>query len=53
MRTTLIINIPKPCHEDWNQMTTQQKGRHCSSCEKTVIDFTSKTNEQIVKIFLT
>jgi hypothetical protein len=52
MRTTLTINIPKPCHEDWNTMTPEKKGRHCSSCEKTVYDFTASTDEHIVKTFL-
>jgi hypothetical protein len=52
MRTTLNINIPKPCHEDWNQMTPKQKGRHCTSCKKTIFDFTRSTDEQIVKTFL-
>jgi hypothetical protein len=52
MRTSLKINIPKPCHEDWNKMTVQQKGRHCKSCDKLVFDFTRSTDEQIVKTFL-
>ncbi|WP_040280017.1 carboxypeptidase-like regulatory domain-containing protein [Psychroserpens damuponensis] len=51
MRTTLNINIPTPCHEDWSKMTLQQQGRHCSSCEKTVYDFTSKTDEHIIKTY--
>lgn len=34
------ISIPTPCHEDWNEMTPNDRGRHCSSCDKTVIDFT-------------
>lgn len=34
-------------------MTPQQKGRHCASCEKTVFDFTSKTDEQIIKTYQT
>jgi hypothetical protein len=51
MRTTLNINIPTPCNEDWNDMTSEQKGRHCKSCEKTVFDFTSRTDEQIIKTF--
>nr|WP_321246709.1 carboxypeptidase-like regulatory domain-containing protein [uncultured Psychroserpens sp.] len=52
MRTSLNINIPEPCHEDWSKMTPQQKGRHCTSCEKTVYDFTTSTDEQIVKTIL-
>lgn len=41
------ITIPKPCHEDWNAMTPNQKGRFCTSCSKTVIDFTQKTEQEI------
>jgi len=32
-------------------MTPEDKGRHCQVCEKTVYDFTNKTDEQIVKTF--
>ncbi|OUR95058.1 hypothetical protein A9Q87_00515 [Flavobacteriales bacterium 34_180_T64] len=49
MRKVIQINIPKPCHEDWNKMTLEDKGRHCQVCEKTVIDFTKTTDEQIIK----
>lgn len=41
------ITIPKPCHEDWNIMTPSEKGRFCSSCHKTVVDFTKLSNSQI------
>ena len=43
----LKISIPTPCHEDWNQMTPNQQGRHCDSCMKTVVDFTSMSDEQV------
>lgn len=49
MRKVITINIPEPCHEDWNKMTPKDQGRHCASCNKTVIDFTKKTDEQIIK----
>jgi hypothetical protein len=52
MRTELNISIPEPCHENWDKMSPNQKGRHCQVCEKTVVDFTSKTDETIVKYFL-
>lgn len=45
-----MITIPKPCHEDWNQMTAQEQGRLCAKCCKVVVDFTQKTTEQIVDI---
>ncbi len=41
------ISIPKPCNENWNTMTPKEKGRFCSSCDKTVVDFTEKTLEDI------
>lgn len=34
------IQIPKPCHESWDEMTPTAAGRHCTSCSKTVVDFT-------------
>lgn len=41
------ISIPEPCHENWDEMTINEKGRFCSSCSKTVIDFTKKESRQI------
>jgi hypothetical protein len=35
------LQIPEPCHEDWNKMTPVHKGRFCDSCEKAVVDFTA------------
>lgn len=41
------IVIPEPCHEDWAAMSPNEKGRHCTACNKTVIDFTGWTPEDI------
>ncbi len=46
------ISIPKPCNENWENMSAEEKGRFCSVCSKTVIDFTSSTNEEISNYFL-
>ena len=43
----LQISIPKPCHQDWNRMTPEERGRFCSVCSKTVHDFSEKTNDEI------
>lgn len=47
MKNYYLISIPKPCHEDWNQMSPKQKGRFCNSCSKTVIDFTKMDTSEI------
>ncbi|WP_407557729.1 carboxypeptidase-like regulatory domain-containing protein [Winogradskyella sp. 4-2091] len=49
MRKVITISIPEPCHEDWNKMTPKDKGRHCAVCDKTVVDFSKQTDEQIIK----
>jgi hypothetical protein len=46
------ISIPKPCHEDWNKMTPDQKGAFCGVCNKSVHDFSMKNAEEIERILL-
>ncbi|MDF3027612.1 MAG: hypothetical protein K0S23_1919 [Fluviicola sp.] len=45
---TVKYSIEEPCHEDWNQMKPEAKGRFCSSCSKTVVDFSSMSDFSIV-----
>ncbi|WP_295716385.1 carboxypeptidase-like regulatory domain-containing protein [Mucilaginibacter sp.] len=42
------ISIPKPCHESWQQMTHVEQGRHCAQCCKTVTDFTTMSNNEVI-----
>ena len=35
------LHIADPCHESWDAMTPNREGRHCASCDKTVVDVTS------------
>lgn len=49
-KKTIQVNIAEPCHEDWNKMTTTQCGAFCKACQKEVIDFTNKSEAQIVEI---
>lgn len=47
-----LIRIPEPCHEDWNTMQPDSTGRYCSSCSKSVIDFSGKTDTEIRDILM-
>ncbi len=46
------ITIPEPCRQSWDKMTPDDTGRYCHSCKKSVIDFTSKTDEEITQYIL-
>jgi hypothetical protein len=50
--TNFIVRIPEPCHEDWNKMQPDEKGKFCSSCSKSVFDFSNKTDVEIKNILL-
>ena len=50
-KTHLNLSIPTPCHENWDTMLPNEKGRHCLSCQKTVVDFTKMTDTQIIRYF--
>lgn len=52
METKYKITIPEPCQEDWNAMTPNDKGRFCSSCAKTVIDFSVMLPDEIDSFFI-
>jgi hypothetical protein len=47
----LQLQIPKPCSEDWNQMTPEAQGRFCNSCQKTVTDCTHMSDAQLIAFF--
>lgn len=42
------IDIPIPCDEKWNEMTSKSNGRFCDSCSKTVVDFTSLSDPKVL-----
>jgi hypothetical protein len=42
------ITIPEACHQQWQQMTAVDNGRHCQQCCKTVTDFTVMSNIEIL-----
>jgi hypothetical protein len=42
------ISISQPCHENWQGMTPTTNGRHCAACQKVVVDFTQKTDAELL-----
>ncbi|BAV04539.1 hypothetical protein SAMN05421788_110269 [Filimonas lacunae] len=42
------IGIENPCNESWQGMQPVQHGRFCNACSKTVVDFSSMTDQQIL-----
>lgn len=51
MNETGRLSIPSPCTEDWNQMQPNGCGRFCSTCQKTVVDFTGYSDEEFKTYF--
>jgi hypothetical protein len=49
--TTIKIKIGTPCHENWDKMQEEEKGRFCLSCQKAVVDFSRMSNEEIIHYF--
>ena len=47
-RRATSLHIPQPCAESWAAMTPTGAGRHCAACQKTVVDFTQKTDAEIL-----
>lgn len=45
------LGIPEPCHENWNNMKPEEKGRFCNSCQKTVMDFRNMSDSQLAEFF--
>lgn len=45
------ISIKKPCHENWSDMTPNEQGAFCGKCVKTVVDFSTKSLEEIKAFF--
>ena len=51
MPKKLQLQVPAPCHENWENMTSTERGRFCASCQKQVIDFSNKSDREIAMFF--
>lgn len=40
--------IKSPCDKNWDELEPNKNGSFCNACSKTVIDFTSKSHEEII-----
>ena len=49
----LHISIPEPCQQNWNNMSASDGGHYCSQCSKTVLDFSSMTDAELIQHFKT
>lgn len=47
---TYKITIDEPCTKDWSAMLPDERGKFCQSCQKSVIDFTGMSDNQIIAI---
>lgn len=53
MPKNVQIRIDDPCSASWDQMLPSQQGRFCSSCQKTVVDFTGMSDQEVLNWFAT
>ncbi|WP_435415766.1 carboxypeptidase-like regulatory domain-containing protein [Polaribacter aestuariivivens] len=51
MKNQIILEIKKPCSENFNSFQKTTNGGLCNSCEKEVIDFTKMTSNEIISHF--
>jgi hypothetical protein len=51
MLKNIQIRIDDPCSASWDQMHPTEQGRFCSSCQKTVVDFTGMSDQEVLNWF--
>jgi hypothetical protein len=51
MKRSFTISIKEPCTQNWNEMSPDNSGRFCASCQKTVVDFTKFSDEELIAYF--
>ena len=51
MSKKIALSIAEPCHENWDNMSPDAKGKFCGSCQKQVVDFTNMSDTQVAQFF--
>jgi hypothetical protein len=51
MSKQIQISVTDPCHENWDAMNVEEKGRFCLSCQKKVIDFSGMSDREVLAFF--
>src|SRR5579864_5602847 len=51
MPKNVQLRIANPCSENWDRMRPEEQGRFCSSCQKTVVDFTLMSDQEVLHWF--
>jgi TonB-dependent SusC/RagA subfamily outer membrane receptor len=44
-----FLHINEPCSQNWDEMAPMNQGRFCTNCNKTVFDFTTASDNEIIK----
>lgn len=50
-KKALTLTVPEPCGENFNTMTPIKGGKFCGSCEKTIVDFRTMSDGQILNFY--
>ncbi len=52
MENQPIVRLNFTCNRTWEDMKPVEGGRFCNDCQKKVVDFTNKTNDEIAAYFM-
>ncbi len=47
------LSIPNPCSQKWGKMKPMGEGRHCTSCDRIIVDFSNISDEELIKVLKT
>jgi hypothetical protein len=48
MSKELYLSVSNRCSESWDEMSPNHQGRFCSSCSKTVVNFATMTDREVL-----